>query len=251
MKSPLFLAPLFRLFGQNVNTPQNVSVSAVAAIQAIPGMPIAAAACVVDPISGGCTSDCRPPNAGCTGGSGTVVSPYTSCKLLQVDSSNNGNSPNNDFEDGKYQDSGWTTFNIKSANAPTIKALVGNNSTCGNIPGVNIGDAGCIYLNNGKITPVLREIKDVYSKNPTGFSGVGKTPNEEDWGIIPIVSKTITNFNGCEPVLSFAKFGIRDVVIKGSDAYLIGDLICNWNINQVGGTGCYTTRLVRDTKSGM
>jgi Flp pilus assembly protein TadG len=250
MKSPLFLAPLFRLFGQNVNTPQNVSVSAVAAIQAIPGMPIAAAACVVDPINGGCTSDCRPPNAGCTGGSGTVASPYTNCKLLQVDSSNNGNSPNNDFEDGKYQDSGWTTFNIKSANAPTIKALVGNNSTCGNIPGVNIG-AGCINLNNGAITPVLREFNDVYSKNPTGFSGVGNTPNAEDWGIIPIVSKTITNFNGCEPVLSFAKFGIRDVVVKANDKYLIGDLICNWNINQVGGTDCYTTRLVRDTKSGM
>jgi hypothetical protein len=51
--------------------------------------------------------------------------------------------------------------------------------------------------------------------------------------------------------VSFAKFGIRDVVKNGNDKWLLGDLICNWNINRVGGTGCYTTRLVRDKKSGM
>ncbi len=237
MRSPLFLTPLFNLFGQTVNGTQNVSVSAVAVIQAIPGMPITIAGCA-------------PTSAGCTGGSGTEDDPYTQCKLLQVDSSNNGNNPDNDWDNGKFQDSGWTTFNIQPANAPTIKALVGNNSTCGNIPGVNMG-VGCIHLNNGQITPVLQTFENVYKHNGDGLSGEANPPLANDWGVIPVVSSSIGNFNQCEPVVSFAKFGIRDVVKNGNDKWLLGDLICNWNINRVGGTGCYTTRLVRDKKSGM
>jgi len=237
MKSPLFLTPLFNLFGQTVNGTQNVSVSAVAVIQAIPGMPIAIAGC-------------QPTSAGCTSGAGTEEDPYTNCKLLQVDSSNNGNNPNNDWDNGKFQDSGWTTFNVASANAPAIKALVGNSSTCGNVPPVNIG-AGCIYLNNGQITPILTEFEKVYKHNGDGLSGEANPPLANDWGILPVVSASIGNFNQCEPVVSFAKFGIRDVVKNGNDKWLLGDLICNWDINRVGGTGCYTTRLVRDKKSGM
>ena len=76
-------------------------------------------------------------------------------------------------------------------------------------------------------------------------------PYENDWGILPVVSSSIGNFNQCEPVVSFAKFGIRDVVKNGTNKYLLGDLVCNWDINRVGGTACYTTRLVRDKKSGM
>src|SRR5262245_1558333 len=41
MKAPLFLTPLFKLIGQNTSANANVSVSAVAVIKAIPGMPIA------------------------------------------------------------------------------------------------------------------------------------------------------------------------------------------------------------------
>lgn len=40
MKSPLFLAPLFNLFGQSTSTTADVSVSAVAVNQALPGLPI-------------------------------------------------------------------------------------------------------------------------------------------------------------------------------------------------------------------
>jgi len=220
MKSPLFVTPLFNLFGQKTSGTQNVSVSAVAVIQAVPGMPIA--------ISG-----CAPSNAGCDGGDGTIANPYTNCRLLQV-SSGNGDPTN--------QDSGWTTFNMKPANAPNIKALVGNGSTCGNIPSVNIG-AGCIYLNNGQIIPILTEFEKAYSGNGYG---------PEDCGIVPVVRANIPNFNGCEPVESFARFCIKDLVKNDNgNHYIRGDLVCNWDINKVGGTGCYTTRLVRDTKSGM
>jgi Flp pilus assembly protein TadG len=41
MQSPLFLTPLFNLFGQTANTSADVSVSAVGVIRALPGLPIA------------------------------------------------------------------------------------------------------------------------------------------------------------------------------------------------------------------
>src|SRR5688572_25696830 len=72
MKSPLFLTPLFNLFGQTVSGTQNVSVSAVAIIRAIPGMPIAIAGCA-------------PTSAGCTGGAGRRrihIQTANSCKWI-------------------------------------------------------------------------------------------------------------------------------------------------------------------------
>ena len=253
MKSPLFLTPLLNLLGQSTKGTQNVSVSAVAVLTAIPGMPIAIGAC--DPADSTC-QDCRPPSAECdTGGQGTVANPYRNCKLLQVSSANNGNGQNVDTP--KFQDSGWTTFGTPSANAPSIKALVRNNSSCGNIAPINMG-SGCIYLNNGQITPVLTEFNDVYGNNPGPFVGL-YNPNDsttftippEDWGVIPVVRRDIGNFNGCEPVKSFALFGIRGVVKSGNDKWLVGDLICQRKLNELGGTGCYTTQLVRDKMSGM
>ena len=208
MKSPLFLTPLLNLMGQNTAGTQNVSVSAVAVLTAIPGMPIAIAGC--DPADSSCRY-CQPPSAGCEAGDGSAANPYRNCKFLQVSSANNGNGQNVDTP--HYQDSGWTTFGTPSANAPSIKALVRNNSSCGNIAPINI-DSGCIYLNNGQITPVLGEFDAVYSKNPSGFAGLWDSSNPfanqvppEDWGVIPVVRKTIGNFNGCEPVKSFALLG--------------------------------------------
>ena len=43
MKSPLFLTPLFNLFGQTTSNTADVSVSAVGVIRALPGLPIAVA----------------------------------------------------------------------------------------------------------------------------------------------------------------------------------------------------------------
>src|SRR5215510_13477245 len=40
MQSPLFLTPLFNLFGQTTSTTADVSVSAVGVIRALPGLPI-------------------------------------------------------------------------------------------------------------------------------------------------------------------------------------------------------------------
>jgi len=51
MKSPLFLTPLFNLFGQSTKTTADVSVSAVAVNRALPGLPIV----VKDDLCGGAT----------------------------------------------------------------------------------------------------------------------------------------------------------------------------------------------------
>ena len=233
MNAPLFLTPLLNLFGQNTSATHKVSLSAVAILTAIPGFPIAVAGCSPPPAS-----------ANCTGGNGTEASPYTKCRLLQTDNSNNGNNGTLNFND-----SGWTTLTIPSANAPAIKALVRNNSTCGNMPPITVGS--CIYLNNGQIKPVLSEFNDVYSGNGDGLSGTSQPPNANDWGVIPVIGSSVSNFNQCQAVTSWAKFGIRDVVIKGNDKYLVGDLICDWTLDKVGATGCYTTQLVRDKLSGM
>jgi len=224
--SPVFLTPLFNLFGGSAPGTQQISVSATAVIQAVPGMPIAIAGC-------------PPANAACTGGDGSVNNPYTSCTLLQVSSGNNDSS----------QDSGWTTYSF-GANAPTIKAMVGNNSTCDSIPPVNV-DLGCINLNNGQIVPVLHEFDDVYSKNGNGLSGPGKTPFPEDCGLIPVVDESISNFNQCAAVKSWAKFCIRDVVSTKDPKYLLGDLTCNVSNLGKAATNCYSPRLVRDKPSGM
>src|SRR5262245_61832830 len=94
MKSPLFLTPLLNLFGQKTSGTQNVSVSAVAVLSAIPGMPVAIGGCQKDP-NGNCTSDCRPagaghlnqPPTGCMPADpygpnpGSETNPYTNCKL--------------------------------------------------------------------------------------------------------------------------------------------------------------------------
>jgi Flp pilus assembly protein TadG len=248
MKSPLFLTPLFNLMGQKTSGTQNVSVSAVAVLSAIPGFPVAVAGCSPPPA----TAQCEMDGNGNYVGNGTYATPYKNCRLLQTNSSNNSNNGTL-----AYQDSGWTTFTVPSANAPAIKALVRNNQNCGNIPPITVGS--CIYLNNGQIKPVLSEFDDVYSNNtyepdptvPAGLSGTGATPHINDWGVIPVVNRNISNFNQCQMVEGWAKFGIRHVEITGNDKYLVGDLICGWSLDKVGGTGCYTTRLVRDTKSGM
>jgi Flp pilus assembly protein TadG len=220
--SPVFLTPLFNLFGGSASGTQQVSVSATAIIEAIPGMPIAIAGC-------------PPANAACTGGSGTATNPYTQCTLLQVSSGNNSNS----------QDSGWTTYSF-GANAPTIKAMVGNNSTCDSIPVVQI-NVGCINLNNGQITTVLNEFSKVYSP----LSGAGTPPSSDDCGLIPVVDASITNFNQCAAVQSWAKFCIRDVASNGNPKYLLGDLTCNVSNLGAAATNCYSPRLVRDKPSGM
>lgn len=98
--SPLFLIPLFELFGYNVNNTENVNVSAVAVLKATPGLPVAIE-----------ESLCGQPNPQ---------------KLFQSSS--------------QKDNSGYTTYWIKNASATQVKALLKSAQTCsGGIPPVGIG----------------------------------------------------------------------------------------------------------------
>jgi Flp pilus assembly protein TadG len=63
MQSPLFLTPLFNLFGQTANTSADVSVSAVGVIRALPGLPIVVTDNLCPDPTKTKTLDFQPPNS--------------------------------------------------------------------------------------------------------------------------------------------------------------------------------------------
>jgi Flp pilus assembly protein TadG len=100
MISRLFLMPMLNLFGHQVNSTADVSVSAVAVIKAAPGLPIA----IEEAKCGQATPQ----------------------KLLQ------SSSPNDN--------SGYTTYGINNTSANEIRKLLENANTCGGgIPAVGVG----------------------------------------------------------------------------------------------------------------
>jgi Flp pilus assembly protein TadG len=100
MLSPLFLTPILNLFGYNIDTTANVSVSAVAVIKAAPGLPIAIE-----------EARCGQANPQ---------------KLLQSSS--------------QTDNSGYTTYWINNTSATEIRNLLKSASTCGGgMPSVDVG----------------------------------------------------------------------------------------------------------------
>jgi Flp pilus assembly protein TadG len=104
MKSPLFLTPLFNLFGQTMKTTTDVSVSAVAVNQALPGLPIVV-------IQGLC------------GQTGDVEL---------------------DFQSGGKSTSGWETYQIANASSDEIRALWEKLPFCAGQPSIDVGFCGNI-----------------------------------------------------------------------------------------------------------
>jgi Flp pilus assembly protein TadG len=104
MKSPLFLTPLFNLFGQTMKTTTDVSVSAVAVNQALPGLPIVV-------IQGLC------------GPTGDVEL---------------------DFQSGGKSTSGWETYQIENASTDEVRALWERLPYCAGQPEIDIGFCGNI-----------------------------------------------------------------------------------------------------------
>jgi hypothetical protein len=104
MKSPLFLTPLFNLFGQTMKTTTDVSVSAVAVNQALPGLPIVV-------IQGLC------------GQTGDVEL---------------------DFQSGGKSTSGWETYQIENASTDEVRALWERLPYCAGQPEIDIGFCGNI-----------------------------------------------------------------------------------------------------------
>jgi Flp pilus assembly protein TadG len=123
MKSPLFLTPLLNLFGQATNKTADVSVSAVAVNQALPGLPIV----VVDDL--------------CKGPSETVTL---------------------DFQAGGNSTAGWETYQIDNASTDQVRGLFEKLPYCAGQPAIDVGYCGNIAngvnqtVSNGHLKPLFK-----------------------------------------------------------------------------------------------
>jgi Flp pilus assembly protein TadG len=125
--TPAFLTPLMKLLGQSTPSTIDVSVSAVAALRAIPGIPIAVMANLCS-------------------GSSTV----SGVKLLQTDA--------------KVDNSCWTTYTDNPPSAPKVQALFESSATCSGLPAgtesVTIGTL--IELDNGQTKSNYSEAENLF-----------------------------------------------------------------------------------------
>jgi Flp pilus assembly protein TadG len=104
MKSPLFLTPLLNLFGQTTEATANVSVSAVAVNQALPGLPIVV-------VQGLC------------GKTGDVEL---------------------DLQSGGKSTGGWETYQIENASTTEVRGLFEKLPFCAGQPAIDVGYCGNI-----------------------------------------------------------------------------------------------------------
>ena len=126
MKSPLFLTPLFNLFGQPAKTTTDVSVSAVAVNQALPGLPIV----VSDTI-------CQGPNR-------TVIL---------------------DFQTGGAATAAWETYEIDNASTTEVRDLWKKLPYCAGQPEIDTGYCGNV-ANGVNQTIVNEILKPMVQADP-------------------------------------------------------------------------------------
>jgi Flp pilus assembly protein TadG len=142
VSTPAFLTPLMNLFGGGASAEgaNNVNVSAVAAIQAEPGLPIA-------------LNGCDPTWVG------------TNAAIPWTQTPSGGSHPNN---------SGWTTYLDKSVSSPDIQALIRKVAACQGTGLVSVGTNIC--LNNGSQNPDLRAMETLIGNDENGNPKCYLTP---------------------------------------------------------------------------
>lgn len=122
MKSPLFLTQLFNLFGQPTKTTVDVSVSAVAVNQALPGLPIV----VVQALCG------------------------------------QANEVVLDFQSGGKSTAGWETYQIINASSDEVRGLFEKLPYCAGQPAIETGYCGNVAngvnatVFNGHLKPMFK-----------------------------------------------------------------------------------------------
>jgi len=126
IKSPLFLAPLFNLFGQSTKNTADVNVSAVAVNQALPGLPIV----VVDSL--------------CGGPGHTVIL---------------------DFQTGNAATAAWETYYIENASTSEVRDLWEALPYCARQPAIDIGYCGNV-ANGVNQTIVDGHLKPMFKADP-------------------------------------------------------------------------------------
>src|SRR5258706_170638 len=216
MKSPLFLAPLFNLFGSSIANTANVNVSAVAVIKAQPDLPIA----VEDTMCG-------------TKSGGSYVT-QPGAKLLQSNT--------------KSDTSGYTTFYIGAASKTQVNNLLDGALNCTGAPSVDVGF--CTQLNNGQIASLYDQFEGVFKADTSRcyFIPVIKA------GSSFTGCSNITDFAkfcplDCAVCGSGPSFGI-DKASSGSDRWIYGDLTCGQTPIRSNFAKCQVPFLVREIGKG-
>ena len=223
VNTPAFLTPLLNLLGTKTKGSNNVNVSAVAVIQAQPGLPIA-------------LNGCDPAWVG------------TNTEIPWNQTPSGGSNPNN---------SGWTTYLDGSVSSPDVIAMIRKIAACQGTGVVGVGTNIC--LNNGQQSPDLREFEILIGNNQDGTPKCYLTPvipsSSNFTGcdnqilayaqICPLavcgpgVNGTV-NQNLCTQPNSFGKYILATV--KSCN---IGDP------NAPAISSCYSLRLVREPQVGM
>jgi Flp pilus assembly protein TadG len=224
VSTPAFLTPLMNLFGGGASAAgaNDVNVSAVAVIQAEPGLPIALNGC--DPSWEGLNTQI----------------PWTQTP-------SGGSSPNN---------SGWTTYLDNSVSKPDIISLIRKVGACQGTGIVNVGTNIC--LNNGSQTPDLREMETLIGTNDDGTPKCYLTPvipsssnftgcNNEILAYARICPLAMCgpgvngtkNQNLCDPKIS------HKYLLATVNSCNVGDP------NRPALSSCYSLKLVREPKVGM
>jgi Flp pilus assembly protein TadG len=223
VNTPAFLTPLLNLLGTKTKGSNNVNVSAVAVIQAQPGLPIA-------------LNGCDPAWVG------------TNTEIPWNQTPSGGSNPNN---------SGWTTYLDGSVSSPDVIAMIRKVAACQGTGVVGVGTNIC--LNNGQQSPDLREFEILIGNNQDGTPKCYLTPvipsSSNFTGcdnqilayaqICPLavcgpgVNGTV-NQNLCTQPNSFGKYILATV--KSCN---IGDP------NAPAISSCYSLRLVREPQVGM
>ncbi len=218
MKSPLFLTPLFNLFGIPTAKTVNVSVSAVAIVKSSPDLPIA----MEQTLCG--TKDAN----------GQYQK--TPVELLQSNTAD--------------ETSGYTTFYINSASKTAIYNLLMGSITCSGAASVGIGF--CTELNNGQISNIYSDFEKVFLAGKTEgrcylipVVATGATYNQ---------CSNIMDFAKFCPTKGNDGWGISKTKSpdgQGYDKFINGEVICGQDPSEAKWAKCHVTTLVRDAKSGM
>ena len=222
--TPAFITPLLNLMGGSAASGSNkVNVSAVAVIEAQPGLPIAL---------NGCDT--------------TKVGTNTPIHWNQAPSG--GSDPNN---------SGWTTYLDGSVSSPDVIAMIRRIAACQGTGVVDVGTNIC--LNNGQQNPDLREFEILIGNNPDGTPKCYLTPVVASTSNFTGCSNEILSYAQICP-LAVCGPGVNGTVNQhlctednSFGKYIFGTLkSCNvGNPNAPAISSCYSLRLVREPQVGM
>ena len=225
VSTPAFLTPLMNLFGGGASAAgaNNVNVSAVAVIQAQPGLPIALNGC--DPTWVGKNAEI----------------PWTQ-------TASGGPRPNN---------SGWTTYLDGSVSSTDIITLIHKVAACQGTGLVNVGTSIC--LNNGQQTPDLREMETLIGNNEDGTPKCYLTPvipsTSNFSGGCKVSDKILAYAQICPLAICGVKGSINQekCTDKKLGKYIFATVkSCNvGDPNAPDISSCYSLKLVREPKVGM